>query len=70
MTGGLIRNHSGDYVANSQWGENIPSSAIFDLKDTYAVDQVDVWSSSTSNQQLGKIEVRIWALLPEVWASS
>lgn len=59
MTDGNILNHSGSYVAHSSWESGTPSSAVFDLKDVYTVSRVDVWSSSTSYQQMGELRVAV-----------
>ncbi len=59
MTDGNVLNHSGGYVSHSSWGTGTPSSAVFDLKDVYTVNRVDVWSSSTRYQQMGEICISV-----------
>lgn len=59
MTGGNILNHSGNYTATGSWDSNATATVVFDLKNIYSMERVDIFSTSSSNQQLGEIKIAV-----------
>lgn len=59
MTGGNINNHASEYVTDSLWDNGTPAIAVFDLKDVYSIERVDIFSTSTKTNQLGEIKIAI-----------
>ncbi|MDD6763511.1 MAG: discoidin domain-containing protein [Clostridiales bacterium] len=59
MTGGNIINHSGNYTATGSWDSNATASVVFDLKNVYSIERVDIFSTCTNTQQLGEIRIAV-----------
>lgn len=60
MTGGGLGKKDGNSAAWSTWmATNNTATAIFDLKNSYWVSQVDAWSLSKSYSQVGVVEVKV-----------
>lgn len=62
LLSGRVTRDGGDYVVNCTWSSSASvgdATAIFDLKDIYAVNRIDVWSMSSFKDQLGKIKIEV-----------
>ena len=62
LQSGRIKRDGGDYVVNCTWSSSPgvgKATAVFDLKDIYAVNRVDVWSMSTFKDQLGTVKIEV-----------
>ncbi len=59
MITGHVTSSNSAYVGDSTWDAAGTSTIIFDLKDIYKVNRVDLWHLASYQKQLGDIEIKV-----------